>query len=624
MPITVKTKVPDHLKVIFSDQDTVTVSGDSSETYKTLLLWLWSKGGVWISKHPKSAKEKLDEILAAYPRVPKDRVAFQSPRDLNFEDYEYGVIENPDNMGDAVAWSRDHITKQIRMFNSASEVAIISRIDTLGLTLVERKDLLRQVRAGERRDYNEHDLVASITRESFYDFLLEFWECIISEKYIDNWHVPYICNELQIVAERVFKNQKKAYDLVINVMPGSTKSVIVSIMYPAWCWTRMPSLRFIGGSYAHQLAMDLSRKNRQLVKATKYQLCFPTKMRSDQDAKTFFMNEAGGMRLGMGTGGIAGFHAHIIAIDDPLDPNKAVSDIELASANKWINESLAQRKVDQTLTPTILIMQRLHQNDPTGATLERTGGEGIRHICIPAEITEDVKPPEIARHYIDGLFDPVRMPRETLAQKRKLGQYMYSGQYLQSPTMPSGGMFLWEQIHVERRTSPLKKAVRYWDKAGTEGDGAHTVGLKMAIDKQDKLWILDVIRGQWDTARRERIIRQTAEADGHSVIIGVEQEPGSGGKESAENTVKNLRGFIVKLDRPTGDKVIRADAVSTQVNDGDVYMEPGPWNTEFLDEIRHFPLSKYKDQVDALSGAFKLLTVRQIVIHGGLQTDERS
>ncbi len=618
MPITVKTKIPDHLKVIFSDQDTVIISGDSTANYRALLLWLWSKdNAAWISKHPKAAREKLDDILAAYPKVPRDRIAFLSPRDLNFEDYEYAVIENPDTMGDAVAWCRDHVTKKIRMLNSTSESTITSQIDTLGLSLVERKELLREVRAGERQDHNEHDLVASITRESFYEFLLEFWECIISEKYIDNWHVPYICNELQIVAERVFNNEKKAYDLVINVMPGSTKSVIVSIMFPAWCWTRMPSLRFIGGSYAHQLAMDLSRKNRQLVKATKYQLCFPTKMRSDQDAKTFFMNEAGGMRLGVGTGGIAGFHAHIIAIDDPLDPNKAVSDIELASANKWINESLAQRKVDQTLTPTILIMQRLHQNDPTGATLERTGGEGIRHICIPAELTEDVKPPEISRFYKDGLFDPVRMPRETLAQKRKLGQYMYSGQYLQSPTMPSGGMFLWEKIHVERRTVKLKKVVRYWDKAGTADDGAFTVGFKLGEDIHENIWILDVVRGQWDTAKRERIIKQTAKADGHSVIVGIEQEGGSGGKESAENTVKNLRGFIVKVDRPTGDKVIRADAVSAHVNEGVVYAEPGAYITELLDELRHFPLSKFKDQVDGLSGAFKLLISREIVVSGG-------
>jgi len=618
MPISLKLKVPDHLKVIFSDMETVTVRGQSNETYKTLLIWLWSKGdAVWISKNPKQAEEKLNEVLAAYPKVPKDRIVFLSPRELAFEDYKYAVIENPESLNDAVAWCRDHVTEKIRLLEPDTEATVGSQIDTLGLSLTERKDILRQVRSGERRDHNEHDLVASITRESFYEFLLEFWDSIIPEKFIDNWHVKYLCDELQIVAERVFEGRKKAYDLIVNIMPGSTKSVIVSIMFPAWTWTRMPSLRFIGGSYAHQLAMDLSRKNRQLVKSTKFQLCFPIKMRSDQDAKTFFMNEAGGMRLGMGTGGIAGFHAHIIAVDDPLDPNKSASDIELKAASTWINESLAQRKVDQTLTPTILIMQRLHQMDPTGSTLERTGGEGIKHICIPAEITEDVKPRELTRFYKDGLFDPIRMPRSTLKDKQKLGQFLYAGQYLQSPTMPSGGMFLWEQITVKKCNVRLLKTVRYWDKAGTDDDGAYTVGVKMAKAEDGSIWILDVMRFQKDSAKRERIIKQTAGIDTTSITVGVEQEGGSGGKESAENTKKNLRGYKVILDRPTGDKVIRADAFSAWVNAGDVYAVPGPWLPDYLDELRHFPLSRYKDQVDASSGAFKILGVQKITVTGG-------
>ena len=173
-------------------------------------------------------------------------------------------------------------------------------------------------------------------------------------------------------------------------------------------------------------------------------------------------------------------------------------------------------------------------------------------------------------------------------------------------------------VEAARRIGISTERLRYWDKAGTSDDGAYTVGLKLGLDLHGDLWILDVVRGQWDSAKRERIIRQAAEADGHAVVIGVEQEPGSGGKESAENTVKNLRGFIVKVDRPTGDKVIRADAVSAHVNEGVVHAEPGSYLPELLDEIRHFPLSKFKDQVDALSGAFKLLSTREIVVKGGM------
>ena len=617
--ITIKAKVPDHLKVAFSERKVVNVCGDTNTAFQTLLLWLWVKDSCcWISKHPYRAQEQLEEVFELYPRLERTRIDFLSPRDLNFNDYKYCVLENPDEIPNCVAWAREHVTEQIRLLSPPKKKTAGQLIDTLGLSLEARKDLLLQVRAGECETYTEYDVTASICRDSFYEFLKEFWADVVSEPFIDNWHIKYLCDELQTVAERVFAGQKKDYDLIINIAPGSTKSLITSVLLPSWAWTRMPSLRFIGGSYAHQLAMDLSRKNRQVVKATKYQMCFPTKMREDQDSKSFFMNESGGMRLGMGTGGVAGFHAHIIAIDDPLDPNLAVSAVELASANKWINESLSQRKIDQTITPIILIMQRLHQSDPTGALLDRVGREGIKHICIPAELTEDVKPESLRQFYKDGLMDPIRLPWKTLKEKRKIGQYMYAGQYLQSPTMPSGGMFRWERITVRKPPSDRKftRIVRYWDKAGTEGGGAWTVGVKMG-SFEDEIWILDIKRGQWDSAKREHIIRQTAEMDGVGCIVAIEQEPGSGGKESAQYTVKNLRGWSVKVDRPRGNKTMRADPYSTQVNDCNVYMVPAEWNITYLDELRYFPMSKFKDQVDASSGAFKWLTIQRIRIGGG-------
>ena len=102
-----------------------------------------------------------------------------------------------------------------------------------------------------------------------------------------------------------------------------------------------------------------------------------------------------------------------------------------------------------------------------------------------------------------------------------------------------------------------------------------------------------------------------AEADGKAVKIYHEQEPGSGGKESAEATIRNLAGFSSYADRPQGDKIYRADPLSVQVNEGNVLLLRGDWNHEFVEEFRHFPFSTYKDQVDATSGAFSKLTQKR-------------
>ena len=158
----------------------------------------------------------------------------------------------------------------------------------------------------------------------------------------------------------------------------------------------------------------------------------------------------------------------------------------------------------------------------------------------------------------------------------------------------------------------IMQTVRYWDKAGSEGDGAYSVGVKISRLRNGNFLIQDVKRGQWATEQREAIIRETAVVDGGKVLIGVEQEPGSGGKESAQATVRNLAGFSCFLDSPTGNKVHRADPFSVQVNNGGVALLKGDWNHAFIEEYRNFPFSTYKDQVDAGSGAFNRLAGKRI------------
>jgi predicted phage terminase large subunit-like protein len=125
--------------------------------------------------------------------------------------------------------------------------------------------------------------------------------------------------------------------------------------------------------------------------------------------------------------------------------------------------------------------------------------------------------------------------------------------------------------------------------------------------KNCKKWIVAGLQhGQWATDERERIIKGTAEADGNNVVVVVEQEPGSGGKDSAHATITNLAGFSVFADRPTGDKVYRADPYSVQVNEGNVLLLHGPWIKTFKDEHESFP-GLTKDIVDAAAGAFNYL-----------------
>jgi len=462
-------------------------------------------------------------------------------------------------------------------------------------------------------------------RRSLLEFIKTFWREVSNDDFCFNWHIEFLCQELEQLASRVGNKVPKTHDLIINIPPGTTKTTICSIMFPVWCWINWHWIRFITASYSGALSLESAEYSRDLVRSDLFRALFPDlTIKQDKDTKSNFKIQKrmpngsiafGGNRYSTSVGGtLTGFHGHILIVDDPLDPNRAVSETEIRNANHWMEMTLSTRKVDKERSPIVLIMQRLHEDDPAGHILSKRKST-VKHICLPGEIRhfkDQLKPSHLAARYMDDLLDPVRMSWKVLEEMEvDLGQYGYSAQVGQTPVPPGGGMFKVDHFSVIDHflESEVADIVRYWDKAGTAGGGAYTVGCKMARLKSGKFLVLDVKRGQWSSEVREAIIRETAEADGPSVVIYLEQEPGSGGKDSVDWSIRNLAGFRVFADHPTGNKVYRADPLSVQVNRGNVLLLRGEWNRAFIEEFRNFPFGTYKDQVDAASAAFNRLAL---------------
>jgi len=482
--------------------------------------------------------------------------------------------------------------------------------------------------------FNPDQAIAELCRRSLARTVKEFWSCVSTDDLKWNWHMDVMCEELEAVAYRVAANLPNDYDLVTNVPPGTTKSIIHTIVFPVWCWMKWPWMKFITASYSASLSLDHATLSRDIIRSEKFQRLFPNyDIKQDKDAKGSFqivvwgigenkkpIAVPGGSRYSTSVGGtVTGMHGHIIIVDDPLNPEQAASDVELEKANRFCNRTLSTRKTNKEVSTTIMVMQRLHQNDPTGNILDNPR-RNVRHICLPGEIDvfrEQVSPSELADNYINGLLDPVRMNRKVLeGLEAVLGQYGYAGQIGQNPVPPGGAMFNVDCLQIITSMPSnyqIVESIRSWDKAGTQDAGAYTVGIKVHRLRNGKFLISDMKRGRWATDKREAIIRSTAEADGPSIKILIEQEPGSGGKTCAEATVRNLAGYSVEVEHPTGDKVFRADPPSVQVNAGNVLMLYGDWNYDVIEELRFFPFGTYKDITDALSAAINKLARKKKV-----------
>jgi predicted phage terminase large subunit-like protein len=453
---------------------------------------------------------------------------------------------------------------------------------------------------------DEYKMLRGICQESFYEFLKEFWPVIVAEEPVFNWHVKYLCDELQTMAERIFQGKPKKYDLVINVPPGSTKTTILSQALPAWVWTRMPSFRFIVATYKHELSLRDAVRCRELVESEIYQKCFPwVKLREDENLKGLFTTTEKGGRLSVGVrGSVTGFHGHMLIVDDPLNPEQAISEADLRKVNRWMTTTLPSRGIHKSDTPIVLCGQRLSYGDPSGEFLEKK--KNIKHINIPAELTDKVKPPELRKFYVNKLMDPVRMNERVLADwKLSLGAYGYSAQILQDPVPLEGAMFdVGKFVIVKNINADMVRLCRSWDKAGTKDGGKYTVGVLMGVDKFGRFWVLDVVRDRLSAIERNRLMLKTAEQDEDKwgegkVIIRLEVEGGSGGKESGERSVQELAGFRVIPYHPTGEKTARAFPYASQVGGGNVMLLDRPWTKPYIEEHRLYPHWKYLDQVDA-------------------------
>lgn len=165
--------------------------------------------------------------------------------------------------------------------------------------------------------------------------------------------------------------------------------------------------------------------------------------------------------------------------------------------------------------------------------------------------------------------------------------------------------------HIPNKAD-IQQTVRRWDLAATEEDPtkdpAYTVGVRMHLSIHGDYYIDSVVRFRESPRGVEQLIRQTADMDGRSVSISMEQEPGSGGVNTIDHyRTKILPDFPFYEDKKTGSKIDEARPFAGQAEAGNIYLLNAEWNEAYLDELDVFPDGKFKDQVDASTGAYNFL-----------------
>jgi predicted phage terminase large subunit-like protein len=383
----------------------------------------------------------------------------------------------------------------------------------------------------------------------------------------------------------------------------------------SWVAGNNPDRNVIFASYSDELGIETNVTVQRMIMSPRYRRIFPNMRIGDvrwqrNSSLIEFGDHKGSFRNTTVAGGITGFGLHLGIIDDPVKGRQEVnSKLVRDRVWNWYTDDFFSRF--DCNAGQLAIMTRWHVDDLLGRALQKFSDEKV--LRYPAIATEDTS----YRAKGEALFPEFKPLDFLLERKRIMTVGSWESEYQQLPIVVGGGILPIERMRIlpffDR--SKISYSVRYVDKAAsTQEWGKYTAMVRMYSMRDGSYVISDIVRGKWSAREREERLKALAETDraqfGYNYEVMIEQEPGSGGKESAEATIRNLAGFMVYADKVTGSKQVRAEPFAAQVQGSNVYLVAGDWVEAWYDECETYPTGPYRDQIDAAAGAFNRLARR--------------
>ncbi len=444
-------------------------------------------------------------------------------------------------------------------------------------------------------------------RRSLAEFIRQGWHVLEpATEYIHGWHIDAMCEHLEAVSRGEITR------LLINVPPGTMKSMCVGVFWPAWEWIEKPYLRYIGTSYKQDLAIRDNVKCRTLVNSKWYQDFWNLSLKSDQNAKIKFETENTGFRAAMSINSLTGERGDRVILDDPHSVDTAKSDVSRDGVITTFKESLGSRLSSPEKSAIVVVMQRLHQMDVSGLILKKE--LGYEHLCLPMEFEPKRKCYtsigfEDPRTYEGELLFPDRFSADVVVREKKLmGSIATAGQYQQSPAPAGGNIFKEEDFGWYTVYKKYKRIIISWDTAN-KATALADPSVATVWGEHDKGYdLLEVVRDKMEYPRLKRETIKLAEKwkakdevyAAHKLLTILIEDKSSG--QSLIQDVKESTTFNIVAILPEADKVTRASTCSPLVEDGKVFLKKGAsWVDDYMEEMTVFPNTSHDDQVDSTS-----------------------
>lgn len=464
-----------------------------------------------------------------------------------------------------------------------------------------------------------------------------------SERFIPEWYHKLICEHLM----NVYLGETKK--LLITMPPGYGKTTL-QMMFVAFAFAKVPNCRFIHSSYEKELCNknsnivktvietdyenDIEDDNGKLIKVYGYQNLFPeVRLSKNVKSKANWETTAGGSFYAVPFGGgITGFHAGQMTNSDKFkftgcylidDPNK-VQEMKFKNYRDTIIQTYTDvlySRYSQRDIPTILIQQRIHQEDLAGYILENEIDDWV-HLMIPAILkkkdywyfTHTPEDKRVGNPEEEVALCPRKHTLEDLYKKKnsksRSDRMTFASQFMQRPAPEEGNLFTrdgishynvvpdyflrdFTTIDTAQNTENNNDltAMGYFNQCN---DGLYWIALEHGHfslpTMRDKLFLLDDIykpgRHYIELQANGHALRQLAQSER---LLPIEMFDA---------------GMSRKLNTTETGKMARAEIAATLWNQGYVKLpEKMSWVKDIIDQLLNFPNAAHDELVDILSMA---------------------
>jgi predicted phage terminase large subunit-like protein len=508
----------------------------------------------------------------------------------------------------------------------------------------------------------ELDLVDA--EESLAAFVRQAWSVIEpGQKYQHGWHIDFICAHLEAITDGVELDNGELYNrLLINVPPGTMKSLLCGVFWPAWEWgpRNMPHLRYVCASHSLDLSIRDGLRMRRLVTSEWYQKRWGDRVQltGDQNQKTKFENTSTGFRQAAAAGSITGARGDRVIIDDPHSVDGANSDAQRESTVQWFLEAVPTRLNNPDSSAIIVIMQRLHESDVSGTILDKR--LGYDHVMLPMMYDAIRSPTTLLgindpRETEGELLFPARFPQEVVDRDSKvMGPYATAGQFQQEPTPRGGGVIKgqWWETWMEEgypafdyiiasidtaytaKTENDPSAMTVWgvfsgditnstadnyvnsrgkmrntaDEASRFDEG---VRIRDMLDHNPESVPKVFLMGAWqEHLELSKLVEKVAATCRKFRVDKLLVEAKASGLSVAQE-IRRLYGaedFAVQLINPGSlDKLARVYSIQHLFSEGMIFAPDRQWADMVIRQCEVFPKGKHDDLVDTVSMALRHL-----------------